>query len=118
MCALTAATSGLAYQLHPTEYCISNRDTAMANDEHVAMLRKGVDAWNEWRFEKPLNIPDLSGTNLSGANLSGANLSGADLGGADLDGANLSNTIMADGAKMAAAFTKRSTSTTETSAIA
>jgi len=41
----------------------------MANDEHVAMLRKGVDAWNEWRFEKPLNIPDLSGTNLSGTNL-------------------------------------------------
>ena len=43
----------------------------MANDEHVAMLRKGVDAWNEWRFEKPLNIPDLSGANLSGANFSG-----------------------------------------------
>ena len=21
----------------------------MANDEHVAMLKKGVDAWNAWR---------------------------------------------------------------------
>ena len=23
----------------------------MANDEHVAMLKKGVDAWNAWRGE-------------------------------------------------------------------
>jgi uncharacterized protein YjbI with pentapeptide repeats len=58
----------------------------MANDEHVAMLRKGVDAWNEWRFEKPLNIPDLSGTNLSGTNLTGANLTEANLSGANFSG--------------------------------
>jgi len=25
----------------------------MANDEHVAMLKKGVRAWNEWRDENP-----------------------------------------------------------------
>jgi hypothetical protein len=25
----------------------------MANDEHVAMLKKGVDAWNKWRDENP-----------------------------------------------------------------
>jgi len=23
----------------------------MANDEHVALLNKGVDAWNKWRLE-------------------------------------------------------------------
>jgi hypothetical protein len=25
----------------------------MANDEHVAILKKGVDAWNGWRNENP-----------------------------------------------------------------
>ena len=25
----------------------------MANDEHVALLKKGVDAWNKWRRDNP-----------------------------------------------------------------
>jgi uncharacterized protein YjbI with pentapeptide repeats len=57
----------------------------MANDKHVAMLKKGVAAWNAWRDENPdirpdLSYADLSETNLKGANLSGANLSRAGLG--------------------------------------
>ena len=40
----------------------------MANDEHVAMLKKGVDAWNAWRKEKRDIRPDLSEANLSEAN--------------------------------------------------
>jgi Pentapeptide repeats (8 copies) len=51
----------------------------MANDEHVAMLKKGVKPWNAWRDENPQVGVDLIGANLSGANLSGANLGGADL---------------------------------------
>jgi uncharacterized protein YjbI with pentapeptide repeats len=77
----------------------------MANDEHVALLKKGVDAWNAWRVENPDIPPDLSKANLheanlheanlheanlSRANLSGADLLGANLSGADLLGANLS----------------------------
>ena len=72
----------------------------MANEEHVALLKQGVDVWNAWRLENPDVSPDLSeanlfganlsGTNLSKANLSGANLSGARLTGANLSGANLS----------------------------
>jgi hypothetical protein len=61
----------------------------MANDVHVAMLKKGVDAWNEWRRENPDIRPDLSGADLFCANLKGANLSGAHLDGADLRQANL-----------------------------
>jgi hypothetical protein len=66
----------------------------MANDEHVAMLKRGVDAWNEWRGENPdirpdLREADLSGANLSEADLWKANLSQADLSRANLDGANL-----------------------------
>src|SRR5207344_2362243 len=66
---------------------ISTGDASMANDEHVALLKQGVDAWNAWREENPDIRPDLSGADLGGANLGGANLSGADLSGADLTGA-------------------------------
>jgi uncharacterized protein YjbI with pentapeptide repeats len=76
----------------------------MANDEHVAILKKGVYAWNEWR-RKNLNIivslrganlseafligvTDLSEANLSEANLSEANLMKANLIGAHLTRAN------------------------------
>ena len=80
----------------------------MANEEHLAILKKGVKVWNAWREENPLIKPflehegydddgdeDLSGANLSEANLSGANLKGAYLReailrGADLSGASLS----------------------------
>jgi uncharacterized protein YjbI with pentapeptide repeats len=75
----------------------------MANEEQLAILRKGVTAWNAWRKTEGSIRPDLSRANLSGANLSGANLSGADLIGANLNeailwGANLS------GARLWSAF--------------
>jgi Pentapeptide repeats (8 copies) len=56
----------------------------MANDEHVAILKKGVAAWDAWRAENPGVLPDLSRANLSGADLSGANLSRANLDSATL----------------------------------
>jgi uncharacterized protein YjbI with pentapeptide repeats len=61
----------------------------MANDEHVALLKQGVAAWNTWRDENANITPDLSEANLHEANLYEANLSGANLGGARLSGANL-----------------------------
>jgi len=62
----------------------------MANEEHVAILKKGVAAWNEWRRENPDIRPNLSGANLRRAHLYGADLSGADLSRADLSEAGLS----------------------------
>jgi len=72
----------------------------MANDEHVAILKKGAAAWNKWRDENPDIRPDLSGANLreahlfkanlGGANLTEAHLSRAHLSEADLNGADLS----------------------------
>src|SRR5207249_2685644 len=39
------------------------RGALMANDEHVAILKKGVAAWNAWRDEReprhPNALPDL-----------------------------------------------------------
>jgi Pentapeptide repeats (8 copies) len=55
----------------------------MANDEHVALLKQGVAAWNAWRDENPGTRPDLSEANLSGTNLRGANLREAGLSKAE-----------------------------------
>src|SRR5260370_10247118 len=61
----------------------------MANDEHVALLKKGVAAWNAWREENPHISPDLTKANLSKANLSGASLVKANLRGSNLSRARL-----------------------------
>ncbi|MDB9343746.1 pentapeptide repeat-containing protein [Nodularia spumigena CS-586/05] len=71
----------------------------MANEEHLAILKQGVEVWNEWRSENPdlevdlidadLISADLINANLTDANLSGANLSGSNLSNADLFSANL-----------------------------
>ena len=67
----------------------------MPAEEHLQIIRQGVDVWNEWREKNPELIPDLVQAILSGAKLSRADLSGADLTQAhlieaDLIGANLS----------------------------
>jgi uncharacterized protein YjbI with pentapeptide repeats len=75
----------------------------MANDEHVAILKNGVDAWNAWRDKNP-DIPLLlRGANLIKADLGGANLSEADLSAADLLGANLREANLSD-ADLSAAY--------------
>lgn len=74
----------------------------MANPEHLAIIRQGRDAWNQWRDKHPEIIPDLRGTSLRGYDLSRMNLRRADLTGAilwevdlgvsDLNGAKLTGT--------------------------
>ena len=66
----------------------------MANDEHVAILEQGMEAWNAWREKNPGIVPDLTKSDLVGADLTGAilyltDLVDADLRGARLRGANL-----------------------------
>jgi uncharacterized protein YjbI with pentapeptide repeats len=67
----------------------------MAKQEHLDLLKQGVEVWNQWWIERLDRIvPDLIGANLNGANLSfsflrEANLRGAKLLGANLNGANL-----------------------------
>ena len=94
----------------------------MANEEHLKILKQGVEQWNNWRLENAIK-PDLSGANLiganllraylidaylsfadlSGANLIDANLSGANLIGANLNGANLSGAYLS-GANLIGAY--------------
>ena len=71
----------------------------MANPEHLAKLKEGVEAWNRWREQHPeirldlskadLGKADLIKVNLARADLQEANLDGASLDGGDLVGANL-----------------------------
>ncbi len=61
----------------------------MANEEHLAILKKGVAVWNEWRKRNLSVRPDLAEAVLKGIDLSGAILYGADMRGADLAGADL-----------------------------
>jgi len=62
----------------------------VANEEHLAILKQGIEVWTEWREKNPDIIPDLSGANFKYANLSKANLSKANLSKANFRYANLS----------------------------
>jgi len=45
---------------------------SMADENLVALLRKGVAEWNAWRKQRYLVPVDLTGANLSGVDLSEA----------------------------------------------
>ena len=62
----------------------------MANQEHLNILKQGVDAWNQWRQEHTDIRPDLRGVDLRRADLYRADLTKAHLNEADLSYANLS----------------------------
>ena len=55
----------------------------MANQEHLELLKRGVEQWNAWRRQHPEIQPELEGVNLSHANLDYADLRAADLRRAD-----------------------------------
>ncbi len=72
----------------------------MANLDHLAKLKEGPLAWNQWRakhsdlpklMKADLSMDDLRKAYLRGADLRQADLSDADLDGADLVKANLRN---------------------------
>ena len=61
----------------------------MANEEHLAILERGVKAWNEWREANPSIWPDLKEADLRRRLLGGVDLMEADLVRADFTGATL-----------------------------
>jgi hypothetical protein len=67
----------------------------MPDEEHLKILKQGVEQWNKWRLENAIR-PDLSGANLIGADLIGTDLIAAYLSFADLTGANLSGVKLID----------------------
>jgi uncharacterized protein YjbI with pentapeptide repeats len=73
-------------------------ETFVANEEHLQIIRQGIEAWNERRWMQSGFLPDLGGANLNAAELNGVNLKWAELTEADLSGARLSraNLYLAD----------------------
>lgn len=86
----------------------------MANEKHLKLLRRGIDAWNKWRHHNwklaanlrwlqyketndsqfdlkvlKIQMPDLSNSNLRGWNLRGADFRAVDLTGVDFSRAHL-----------------------------
>jgi uncharacterized protein YjbI with pentapeptide repeats len=66
----------------------------MANQEHLAKLRKGARIWNQWRSDNPKVIPDLKKAHLYQAHLSNFNLRDAMMPNAVLDKSFLRHTDM------------------------
>ncbi len=73
----------------------------MANEEHVAILKQGADAWNNWSYERwkifwgsdievNFGIADFSGADFSGFDLRDLDIGSTDFSSANLSGANLS----------------------------
>jgi len=62
----------------------------LVDSKHLEIVKKGKEAFVQWRKENPDLRLELSSASLSGANLIRANLSYADLSGANLFRANLS----------------------------
>ena len=66
----------------------------MADDTHLAVLKQGVDAWNEWRAAHADTRPDLSNASLRGLDLAKIDLPRADLRESDLRGTILSGAVL------------------------
>lgn len=63
----------------------------MANREHLAKLKKGVETWNNWRSRHAEITPGLTEEDLIDPDLRAANFNGMNLIGADLDWTDLRN---------------------------
>ncbi len=61
----------------------------MANPEQLAILERGVNAWNHWRLENPNVTPELRLGNFQQAGLDGADFNHAVLFGANFTEATL-----------------------------
>ena len=74
----------------------------MANPDHLARLKNGVVAWNQWRYDNQAALREARGRSMtepefSFAHLYDIDLSDADLGEMALVGANLCKTNLPQG---------------------
>jgi uncharacterized protein YjbI with pentapeptide repeats len=65
----------------------------MANNQHVEILKNGVENWHAWRRANPNIRPDLSGADLSNWDFRAVDLRGTCLVDTDLSHAVLSNAL-------------------------
>lgn len=65
----------------------------MANEEHLGILEKGVEVWNEWRENNPDINPDLSCLNFNKIDLDGFNFSNTVIFGSSFGSSSLRKTL-------------------------
>lgn len=83
-------------RLDSTQPIVHPNKPAKDIPEHLAILRQGVDVWNDWRESNPYLRPDLSGADLQGMDTRGAYLAEMDLRRVDLSGRDLSGAQLFD----------------------
>jgi hypothetical protein len=76
----------------------------VANEEHIKILKQGVEVWNKWRKDNPDITPDLTSTALNNLNLEGANLIKADFDRTSIIHSNFNNAIFTEANMHLASF--------------
>jgi uncharacterized protein YjbI with pentapeptide repeats len=66
----------------------------MANQEHLELLHRGVEAINAFAAQHPDVTIDLSGADLSGMDLHGLRIQGANLEGTNLERTDLQRALL------------------------
>jgi uncharacterized protein YjbI with pentapeptide repeats len=79
---------------------------AMANQEQVALLKRGSEVWNRWREKNPEVKIDLHKANFRDAVLGEANLRDADLNEAEFSGVYLTKADLCEAILVKAYFNK------------
>lgn len=64
----------------------------MATKQNIDIVRKGKEAWNDYKSKRPNIILDLKNAELSNTDFSGYNLENVDLSGANLNGCHFRET--------------------------
>ncbi len=75
---------------------VGQQADAMANPEHLAKLKGGVETWNRWRKDNPKVKPDLSEADFHGADLSDADLCRTNLTDAKLPSVSMARADLSD----------------------
>jgi uncharacterized protein YjbI with pentapeptide repeats len=73
---------------------VGQQADAMANPEHLAKLKEGVEAWNQFQFDRAKEFWKTTAVSYRGPRDQGYTLRSADLSGADLRNMNLRRALL------------------------
>ena len=71
----------------------------MANEEHLKLIKQGVDIWNAWREKNPEVCPDLSQADLRGTKLQKIDLGNSNLKQCKLQFSNFLDQLLIEDAQ-------------------
>jgi hypothetical protein len=52
------------YSIRINDTCIKECRNVMANEDHIAKVKRGENVWRHWRDENPKVVPDFWGADL------------------------------------------------------